>query len=81
MRRLASRFSDWVIRHPVMWVVCSAVVVVLIGVALELPPVLIIAVGAAVGAINILHARRRGYCPLPEEPGAQSVRGEAETPR
>jgi hypothetical protein len=28
--------------------------------------------------LNILHARRRGYCPLPAEPSPHPVRADAE---
>jgi hypothetical protein len=78
MRRLLSRFSDWVVVHPVVWGVGSAVALVLLGFALDLAPIVVIAAGAAVGVLNILHAKRRGYCPLPAEPGSPSVRAEAE---
>jgi hypothetical protein len=67
MRSLASRFSDWVVVHPVLWGVGSAVALVLLGFALDLPPIVVIAAGAAVGVLNVLHARRRGYCPLPAD--------------
>ena len=46
--------------------------------ALDLAPIVVIAAGAAIGVLNILHAKRRGYCPLPAEPGSHSVRAEAE---
>jgi len=78
MRRLLSRFSDWVVAHPALWGVGLAVVLVLIGLALNLAPIVVIAAGAAIGVLNILHAKRRGYCPLPAEPGSPSVRAEAE---
>jgi hypothetical protein len=78
MRGLRSRFSDWVVVHPVWWGVGSAVVLVLLGLALDLAPIVVVAAGAAVGVLNILHARRRGYCPLPEQPGSHAVRTEAE---
>ena len=78
MRSLLSRFSDWVVAHPVLWGVGLGVVLVLLGVALDLAPIAVIAAGAAIGALNILHARRRGYCPLPAEPGAHPGRAEAE---
>lgn len=68
MRSLLSRFSDWVVGHPVLWGVSSGVVLVLLGFALELPPFVVIAAGAVIAVLNILHARRRGYCPLPSEP-------------
>ena len=70
MRDLLSRFSDWVIRHPVLWGVGLGVALVVLGVALQLPPIAVVAAGAAIGVLNILHARRRGYCPLPPAPGA-----------
>jgi hypothetical protein len=57
----------------------SGILLVLLGVALNLPPIVVIAAGAAIGALNILHAKRRGYCPLPE-PGSHPVRTEAEKP-
>lgn len=69
MRRLLSRFSDWVVVHPVLWAMGSGVVLVLLGVALDLAPIVVIAAGAAIGVLNIVHAKRRGYCPLPAEPG------------
>jgi hypothetical protein len=69
MRSLLSRFGDWVVLHPVLWVVGSGVVLVLLGLALNLAPTVVVAAGAAIGALNILHAKRRGYCPLPAEPG------------
>jgi len=78
MRSLPSRFSDWVVAHPVVWGVGSAVVLVLLGFALNLAPIVVITAGAAIGVLNILHARRRGYCPLPAQPGSDSVRAEAE---
>ena len=78
MRGLLSRFSDWVVVHPVLWGVGAGAVLVLLGLALDLPPVVVIAAGAAVGLLNVLHARRRGYCPVPAEPGAQTPRAEAE---
>jgi len=78
MRRLLSRFSDWVVVHPVLWGVGSGVVLVFLGIALNLAPITVIAAGAAIGVLNILHARRRGYCPLPAEPGPHPGRAEAE---
>ena len=80
MRSLPSRFSDWVVVHPVLWSACSGVVLVLLGFALNLAPVVVIAAGAAIGVLNILHAKRRGYCPLPAEPGSSPGRAEAEQP-
>lgn len=67
MGRLARRCSDWVVAHPVLWGVVAGLALVLLGLALDLPPVAVAAAGAAVGVANVLHARRRGYCPLPPE--------------
>ena len=78
MRSLPSWFSDWVVAHPVLWGVGLGVVLVLLGFALNLPPIVVIAAGAAIGGLNILHARRRGYCPLPAEPDSRPGRAEAE---
>lgn len=78
MRRLLNQLSDWVVLHPVLWSVGAAVALVLLGFALDLAPIVVVAAGAAVGVLNILHARRRGYCPLPAEPAAHPGRAEAE---
>ena len=79
MRSLLSRFSDWVVAHPVIWGVGAGVVLVLLGFARDLPPIVVIAAGAGIGLLNIVHAKRRVYCPLPPEPGgAQSARAETE---
>jgi hypothetical protein len=78
MRRLLSRFSDWVVAHPVLWGVGAGAVLVLLGFALDLSPIVVIAAGAAIGVLNVLHAKRRGYCPLPAEPGSRPVRAETE---
>ncbi len=78
MRSLLSRISDWVVVHPVLWGVGSGVVLVLLGFALNLAPIVVIAAGAAIGVLNILHAKKRNYCPLPEKPGSHPVRTEAE---
>ena len=53
MRSLLSRFSDWVVVHPVLWGVGSGVVLVLLGFALNLAPIVVIAAGAAIGVLNI----------------------------
>ncbi len=78
MRSLLSRFSDWVVAHPVLWAVGVGVALVLLGLALDLAPIVVVAAGAAVGVLNVLHARRRGYCPVPTEPGPHLGRAEAE---
>jgi hypothetical protein len=75
MRSVVSRFSDWVVAHPFVWGVCSAGALVLLGFALDLPPIAVIAAGAAIGALNILHARKRGYCPLPDAEHCVSDQG------
>jgi hypothetical protein len=80
MRGLLSRFSDWVVAHPLLWGVGVAVVLVVLGVALDLAPIVVIAVGAAIGVLNILHARRRGYCPIPADPQSRPVRADADDP-
>jgi hypothetical protein len=74
MRGLLSRISDWVVAHPVLWGVGLGVLLVLVGLALDLAPILVIAAGAAIGVLNILHARRRGYCPVPGEAGSPPAR-------
>ena len=78
MRTLLSRFSDWVVVHPVLWGVGTGVLLVLLGLALHLSPIVVIAAGAAIGVLNILHARRRGYCPLPAEPAPHPGAAEGE---
>ena len=78
MRNPWSQVSDWVVVHPVWWGVGAGVVLVLLGVALDLAPIVVVAAGAAIGVLNILHARRRGYCPLPAEPGSHEVPADAE---
>jgi hypothetical protein len=78
MRSLLSRCSDWVVAHPIWWGVGAAVALVAVGVALDLAPIVVVAAGAVIGGLNILHARRRGYCPVPAEPGSQPMRAESE---
>jgi hypothetical protein len=78
MRALSSRFGDWIVAHPVWWGVGSGTVLVLLGVALQVAPIVVIAAGASIGVLNILHARRRGYCPLPAGAGAGQAAAEAE---
>ncbi len=78
MRGLLRRWSSWVVAHPVWWGLGSAAVLVMLGFALDLAPVVVVAAGAVVGGLNILHARWRGYCPLPAEPIAHPERTQAE---
>jgi hypothetical protein len=77
MRSLLSRFSDWVVSHPVLWGAGLGAVLVLLGFAFHLAPIVVIAAGTAIGLLNIAHAKRRGYCPLPGELGSQVARAEA----
>ncbi len=65
VRRLTRRFSGWVLAHPAWWVVTSGAALVLLGAALGLRPIVVIMAGAAIGGLNVVHARRRGSCPLP----------------
>jgi hypothetical protein len=71
MRGLLSRCSDWVVSHPVRWGVGLGVVLVLLGFAFDVAPIVVIVTGAAVGVLNIVHAKRRGYCPLPAASGSR----------
>ena len=52
MRSLLSWFSDWVVVHPVLWGVGLAVVLVLLGFALDLSPVVVVAAGAVLGVLT-----------------------------
>jgi hypothetical protein len=79
MRR-SSRFSDWVVAHPVVWGLGLAAVLVLVGFAFDLAPIVVVTAGLALGVVNILHARRRGYCPVPAEQVAQPAPAQAESP-
>lgn len=49
MRRVLRRFSDWVVSHPVLWGVGWVVVLVLLGLALDLAPMMVVAAGTAIG--------------------------------
>jgi len=63
MCTVPSRLSGWILVHPILWAMGSGVLLVLFGFALNLEPVVVIAAGTAMGLFNILHARKRGYCP------------------
>jgi hypothetical protein len=65
------RCSDWVLVHPVLWAAGAGVVLVLLGCALDLAPIEVTAAGAAIGVLNIVHAKKRGYCPLPAKPSCR----------
>jgi hypothetical protein len=78
MRRLSSRLSGWVLVHPVWWAVGSGAALVVLGFALNLAPIATVAAGAAIGVLNILHAKRRGYCPLSADPGSYPPRADGE---
>jgi hypothetical protein len=58
-----SRLSGWILVHPILWAVGAGALLVLLGFALDLEPILVVTAGAAVGVINVRHARKRGYCP------------------
>jgi hypothetical protein len=73
------RFSDWVVVHPVLWGVGLGVVLVVLGFAFDLAPIVVISAGAVIGVLNILHAKRRGYCPYPAA-GPHPARTEADEP-
>ncbi len=81
MRSLVSRFSDWVVAHPVLWSAGLAAVLVLVGFAADLPPIVVILAGAAFAVLNIVHARARGYCPLPAEGERGRPRPDVAAPR
>ncbi len=66
MRHLLIRFSDWVLVRPVMWAVGSGATLAVAGVAFNAAPAVIVAIGAAAAVANIVHAKRRGYCPIPD---------------
>lgn len=70
MRNVSNRISDWIVAHPVLWAVASGAVLVLVGLALGLAPIVVVVTAAAIAVLNVLHARRRGYCPVPAEPGS-----------
>jgi len=76
MGGLLSRLSDWVVAHPVLWAVGLGVVLVVLGVAFQVHPLVVVALGAVLTVLNVLHARRRGYCPLPEEQGSPEAAAE-----
>jgi hypothetical protein len=76
MRSLSSRFSDWVVAHPVWWAAGAGLALVLLGFALGLPPIAVVAAGTVAGGLNVWHARRRGYCPVPvDAPDADEGNG------
>ena len=74
MRNLLDQLSAWVVAHPVLWSVSLGFVLVLLALALALAPAVVLAAGAAIGVLNIVHARRRGYCPLPAAPASHGDR-------
>ena len=59
--------------HPVWWAVGSGAVLVVSGIAIDLVPVVIALAGAAIALLNILHAKKLGYCPRPTEPGSSEA--------
>jgi hypothetical protein len=70
MRSLPTRFSDWVLVHPVVWAVGAGLVLVVLGLILDLAPIIVVVAGATVGALNVVHARRRGSCERPAGSGS-----------
>jgi hypothetical protein len=77
MRTLLSRFGDWVVSHPVLWGVGSGCALVLLGFSFDLAPSVVVAAGTAIGVLNVVHAKRRGYCPRQAERGSRAERSEA----
>lgn len=65
MRQHLSRLSDWVVVRPVVWAVGSGATLAVAGAAFNVAPPVLVAIGAATAAANIVHAKRRGYCPMP----------------
>jgi hypothetical protein len=80
VRWLSGRCSDWILAHPVRWVAGSGGGLVVLGLALDRAPAEVIAAGAAMGVLNVLHARRRGDCPLPAELGDHAMPAAVEHP-
>jgi hypothetical protein len=70
-RTLPNRFGSWIVVHPIRWAIGSGVLLVLLGLALSLEPIVVVGAGAALGLINALHARKRGYCPWPTGSGSR----------
>jgi hypothetical protein len=68
VRNLLSRCSDWILSHPVRWAVCSGAALILLGVAFDLEPIVVAGVGAGIAILNVVHARRRAYCPIGNHP-------------
>ncbi|WP_421120019.1 hypothetical protein ACE2AJ_01285 [Aquihabitans daechungensis] len=77
MRSVPSRFSNWVLVHPIGWGVGAAVALVLLGLAFDAPPIAVLAAGAVVGMLNVVHARRRSACALQPEPDSHPTRSDA----
>jgi uncharacterized protein (TIGR00369 family) len=73
--------SGWILLHPVRWVMGSAAALILLGFSFALNPVIVTAAGGAIAMLNILHARKRGYCPTPTRRGhhARSIRPSEES--
>lgn len=71
MRHFLRGSSNWIVAHPVWWAVASGAAVVLVGWATGLAPAVIAAIAAVIAVLNVLHARRRGYCPIPPQSDVQ----------
>lgn len=65
MRRLLGRLRRRAVAHPIARSAVCGVLLLVIGVATGLPPVVVALAGTAVGLLNVVHARRSGYCPIP----------------
>jgi hypothetical protein len=63
IRTVPNRLSGWILAHSILWAIALGVLLVLLGFALNLEPIVVIAAGTAMGVINIVHATKRGHCP------------------
>jgi hypothetical protein len=48
-----------------MWALGLGATLAVAGVAFDVAPAIIVAIGAATAVANMVHAKRRGYCPIP----------------
>ena len=71
-----SMTGSWFIRSGGAW--ASGVVLVLLGFALDLAPIVVIAAGAAIGVLNIFHAEAGATAHFRQGPGSYPVQAEAE---
>jgi hypothetical protein len=66
--QLLGRLSDLIVAHPIRWALGAGVTLVLLGAAFNIAPVVVVAGGVLLGVLNVVHAGKRGYCPLPADP-------------